>query len=42
MPLNLKIENETSLPDGGPLGISVTGRRNIETIPGVLGRLPSF
>src|SRR5439155_775901 len=30
MPLNLKIENETSLPDGGPLGISVTGRRNID------------
>src|SRR5436190_10551828 len=30
MPLNLKIENETSLPDGGPLAISVTGRRNID------------
>src|SRR5437762_553836 len=30
MPLNLRIETETSLPDGGPLGISVTGRRNID------------
>jgi type VI secretion system protein ImpI len=30
MPLNLKIENETSLPDGGPLSISISGRRNID------------
>jgi type VI secretion system protein ImpI len=30
MALNLKIENETNLADGGPLGISVTGRRSID------------
>jgi type VI secretion system protein ImpI len=30
MALNLKIENETRLPDGGPLEISVTGKRNID------------
>jgi type VI secretion system protein ImpI len=30
MPLHLKIENETSLPDGGPTGIVVTAKRGID------------
>jgi type VI secretion system protein ImpI len=30
MALSLKIENETSLPDGGPLSVSVTGKRGID------------
>ena len=30
MALTLKIENETSLPDGGPLSISVQGKRGID------------
>ena len=30
MALNLRIENETSLPDGGPLSIAVTGKRGID------------
>src|SRR4051812_36085952 len=30
MALNLKIENETNLADGGPLGITVSGRRSID------------
>lgn len=35
MALTLRIENETSLPDGGPLSIRVSGRRGID-----LGRDP--
>jgi type VI secretion system protein ImpI len=30
MALTLKIENETSLPDGGPLSVSVQGKRGID------------
>jgi type VI secretion system protein ImpI len=30
MPLTLTIENEPSLPDGGPLSVQVTGRRGID------------
>jgi type VI secretion system protein ImpI len=30
MALSLKIENETSLPDGGPLSVTVTGQRGID------------
>ena len=30
MPLTLTIENEASLPDGGPLSVSVTGRRGLD------------
>ena len=30
MALSLKIENESSLPDGGPLSVSVTGKRGID------------
>ena len=30
MALTLRIENETKLPDGGPVSITVTGRRSIE------------
>ncbi len=30
MALTLRIENETSLPDGGPLSISIQGRRGID------------
>jgi type VI secretion system protein ImpI len=30
MALNLRIENESSLPDGGPLSVSVTGKRGID------------
>ncbi len=30
MILTLKIENETSLPDGGPLSVSIQGRRGID------------
>ena len=30
MPLHLTIENETSLPDGGPLSYTVTGKRGID------------
>ena len=30
MALNLKIENETTLPDGGPVSITVSGRRSID------------
>src|SRR5579859_1008317 len=30
MALTLKIENETSLPDGGPLNVSVRGKRGID------------
>jgi type VI secretion system protein ImpI len=30
MALILRIENETSLPDGGPLSVTVTGRRSID------------
>ncbi|WP_165498246.1 type VI secretion system-associated FHA domain protein TagH [Siculibacillus lacustris] len=30
MALTLRIENETSLPDGGPLSIRLTGRRGID------------
>jgi len=30
MALTLRIENETSLPDGGPLSTTVTGRRSID------------
>jgi type VI secretion system protein ImpI len=30
MPLILTIENETSLPDGGPLSVTVAGRRGID------------
>src|SRR4029077_13841618 len=30
MALSLRIENETQLPDGGPLSVSVTGKRNID------------
>ncbi|MBN8937788.1 MAG: FHA domain-containing protein, partial [Rhizobiales bacterium] len=30
MRLNLRIENETSLPDGGPLSVAVTGKRGID------------
>lgn len=30
MPLSLRIENETSLPDGGPLSVTVTGKRGID------------
>ena len=30
MALTLKIENETSLPDGGPLSVSIQGKRGID------------
>jgi type VI secretion system protein ImpI len=30
MPLHLKIENESSLPDGGPIEITVTAKRGID------------
>jgi type VI secretion system protein ImpI len=30
MPLCLRIENETRLPDGGPLSVTVTGKRGID------------
>jgi hypothetical protein len=30
MALSLRIENESSLPDGGPLGVTVTGKRGID------------
>ncbi len=30
MPLHLKIENEPSLPDGGPIAITVTSKRGID------------
>lgn len=30
MGVTLRIENETSLPDGGPVSITITGRRNID------------
>ncbi|MCX7324118.1 MAG: type VI secretion system-associated FHA domain protein TagH [Hyphomicrobiales bacterium] len=30
MPLHLQIENETSLPDGGPIAISVSGQRGLD------------
>jgi type VI secretion system protein ImpI len=30
MALTLTIENETSLPDGGPLSVTITGRRGID------------
>ncbi|MDB5512257.1 MAG: domain containing protein, partial [Enterovirga sp.] len=30
MPVTLTIENETSLPDGGPLSYSISGRRGID------------
>jgi type VI secretion system protein ImpI len=30
MALTLTIENETSLPDGGPLSVSITGRRGLD------------
>lgn len=30
MPLHLKIENESSLPDGGPIEITVTSKRGID------------
>jgi len=30
MALHLKIENETTLPDGGPVSIAVTGKRGID------------
>lgn len=30
MPLHLRIENETSLPDGGPIAITVTSKRGID------------
>jgi type VI secretion system protein ImpI len=30
MSLTLQIENETSLPDGGPLSVSITGRRGLD------------
>lgn len=30
MPLTLTIENEASLPDGGPLSVTVSGRRGID------------
>ena len=30
MPLTLTIENETSLPDGGPLSVTVRGQRGID------------
>jgi type VI secretion system protein ImpI len=30
MALSLKIENETQLPDGGPLSVMVSGKRNID------------
>jgi type VI secretion system protein ImpI len=30
MALHLKIENESSLPDGGPISITVTGRRGLD------------
>ena len=30
MALTLKIENETSLPDGGPLSVSVSGKRGLD------------
>jgi type VI secretion system protein ImpI len=30
MALSLRIENETQLPDGGPLSVTVTGKRNID------------
>ena len=30
MGLTLTIENETSLPDGGPLSVSVAGKRGLD------------
>jgi type VI secretion system protein ImpI len=30
MTLTLQIENETSLPDGGPLSVSITGKRGLD------------
>lgn len=30
MSLTLQIENETSLPDGGPLSVSITGKRGLD------------
>ena len=30
MTLTLHIENETSLPDGGPLSVSIKGRRGLD------------
>lgn len=30
MPLHLRIDNETSLPDGGPVSITVTSRRGLD------------
>src|ERR1700733_278168 len=30
MGLTLKIDNETSLPDGGPLSVTVSGKRGID------------
>ncbi|HVV93446.1 MAG TPA: FHA domain-containing protein, partial [Hyphomicrobiales bacterium] len=30
MALTLRIENETSLPDGGPLSVTVSGRRGLD------------
>lgn len=30
MPLTLTIENETTLPDGGPLSVSVSGKRGLD------------
>src|SRR3954466_14688144 len=30
MGLSLRIENETHLPDGGPMGITVSGKRNLD------------
>ena len=30
MALKLHLENETSLPDGGPLSVSIDGKRGID------------
>ena len=30
MALRLSIENKTSLPDGGPLSVSVSGKRGLD------------
>ena len=30
MALTLKIENETNLPDGGPMSVSIQGKRGID------------
>ena len=30
MTLTLRIENETSLPDGGPLSVSIAGKRGVD------------